>query len=105
MISFGSPHVLRAHIGRTCGDPNEIEKSRKIPTRKTLPHLSRTRALPLRTVWPTKHARHALTYHHPCSVALVRDLTHLAVADRVPHKALRVATALIPSHGKERWNV
>ena len=25
MILFGSPHVLRAHMERTCGEPNEIE--------------------------------------------------------------------------------
>ena len=27
MVSFGgrAPHVLRAHMGRTCGGPNEIE--------------------------------------------------------------------------------
>ena len=25
MISLGSPHVLRAHMGHTCGEPNEIE--------------------------------------------------------------------------------
>ena len=27
MVSLGgqAPHVLRAHIGRTCGEPNEIE--------------------------------------------------------------------------------
>ena len=25
LISLGSPHVLRAHMGRTCGEPNEIE--------------------------------------------------------------------------------
>ena len=24
-ISSGSPHVLGAHMGRTCGEPNEIE--------------------------------------------------------------------------------
>ena len=24
MISSGSPHVLRAHVGRTCGEPDEI---------------------------------------------------------------------------------
>ena len=25
MISPGSPHVLRAHTGRKCGEPDEIE--------------------------------------------------------------------------------
>ena len=25
LISVGSPHVLRAHMGHTCGEPNEIE--------------------------------------------------------------------------------
>ena len=25
LISFGSPHVLRAYMGHTCGGPNEID--------------------------------------------------------------------------------
>ena len=25
LIPLGSPHVLRAHMGHTCGEPNEIE--------------------------------------------------------------------------------
>ena len=33
-IAVGSPHVLRAHIGRTRGEFNEIKK---IPTRKMSP--------------------------------------------------------------------
>ena len=43
MVSPGLPHVLRAHIGHTCGEPYEIEVA---PIRGEIERLAKRTTLP-----------------------------------------------------------